>query len=225
MSKKIIILIVALFALKANAQVIIGGNVAYQIPFGADKNFYGLQVLIEKPTNERNAFFGKVSFFFPQKLTVRDQYVADAIDMNVSPPSINLSSFTNYSTFGIEFGRKIYIINPIDYGFSLYGGSTVMLSFNNIKSRIESFDKTKYQIYGGNDIQTDGKGSIFNLGIGLGGGMKYDFRFGSVYMDLGIGYNILQLATNTIAQQGYSSFGSPLNFVVGVGYRKILFMK
>ena len=222
MIKKIIFFIALTLALNANAQFIVGGNLAYQIPFGSEKNFLGAQILLEKPVNEKNSYYGKVSFYFPQKITVADQYVADAIDMNVTPPSINLSGFTNYSSFGLEFGRRGYIINPIDYGFSLYGGSTIMISFNSVKSRVQSFDKTKYQIYGAND-DISGKGNIFNLGFGVGGGMKYDFRFGTFYFDANLEYDFLQLATNTVAQQGYQSFGSRLNFNLGLGFRKIIF--
>ncbi len=222
MIKKIILFIAFIVAVNANAQFIVGGNLAYQIPFGSEKNFPGVQLLLEKPVNEKNSYYGKISFFFPQKLTIVDQYVADAIEMNVDPPSINLSGFTNYSSFGLEFGRRGYIINPIDYGFSLYGGSTIMLSFNTIKNRVQSFDKTKYQIYGATD-DLNGKGNIFNLGFGVSGGMKYDFNFGTFYFDANLEYDFLQLATNQIAAQGYSSFGSRLNFNFGLGFRKIIF--
>lgn len=222
MIKKIIFFIAFTVALNVNAQFIVGGAVGYQIPFGSKKNFLGAQLLLEKPVNEKNSYYGKISFYFPQKITVADQYVADAIDFNVTPASIELSSFTNFSSFGIEFGRRGYIINPIDYGFSLYGGSTIVISFNTVKSRIQSYDQSKYQIYGATE-DLSGKGNIFNLGFGVGGGMKYDFTFGTLFFDANLGYDFLQLATNTVAQQGYSSFGSRLNFNFGLGYRKIIF--
>lgn len=226
MIKKIIVALVVFWTWNAQAQFIIGGNLAYQIPFGAEKNFTGMQLLLEKPVNERNSYYGKVSVFFPQKVSVANAYVADAIDFGTEPQSVNLSMLTNFSSFGVEFGRRGYIINPIDYGFSLYGSSTIVMTFNTIKSRIQSYDKTKYQIYGvDNDASLNGKGNIFNLGFGVSGGAKYDFNFGTLYADVSLGYDFLQLASNSIAQQGYTSFGSRLNFGIGVGYRKILFPK
>lgn len=221
MIKKIILLITVFIAFGANAQFIIGGNFAYQIPFGAKKNFPGLQLLLEKPVNERNSYYGKISFYFPQKATLADQYAADAIDPSTTPTTINLSSFTNFSSAGIEFGRRGYIINPIDYGFSLYGGSTIVITFNSIKSRIQSYDKSKYQIYGDTG-ENEGKGNVFNLGFGVSGGMKYDFSFGTFYFDANFGYDFLRIPTNNIAAQGYNSFGSPLNFTFGIGFRRIL---
>lgn len=226
MMKKLIYIVVLFFAFQANAQFIIGGNIAYQIPFGAEKNFFGAQLLLEKPSNERNSYYGKVSFYFPQKMKIENQYIADAIDFETVPSSINLSSLTNYSTFGIEFGRRGYIINPIDYGFSLYGGSTINISFNNIKSRVESYDKTLYEIYGATPQELNGKGSVFNLGFGLSGGMKYDIiGFGTLYFDVNFGYDFLRYPTNKIATTGYNTFGSMINFNVGIGYRKIIFSR
>jgi hypothetical protein len=222
--KKIILFWALFMAFGLNAQFIVGGNLAYQIPFGAKKNFTGVQLLLEKPVNERNSYYGKVSFYFPQKATLADQYAADAIDPNTQPSTLNLSSFTNFSSIGAEFGRRGYIINPIDYGFSLYGGSTIVVTFNSVKSRIQSYDKTKYQIYGSTG-ENEGKGNIFNLGFGVSGGMKYDFKFGTFYFDANFGYDFLQLATNSIASQGYNSFGSRLNFNLGLGFRKIIYSK
>lgn len=224
MIKRIIVVFSVFLAWSVKAQFIIGGNMAYQIPFGSEKNFTGVQLLLEKPVSERNSYYGKVSFFFPQKVNLANQYVADAIDFNTEPQSVNLSMLTNFSSFGIEFGRRGYIINPIDYGFSLYGSSTIVMTFNTIKSRVQSYDKTKYQIYGITE-NLNGTGNIFNLGFGVSGGMKYDFSFGTFYADVSLGYDFLQLASNAIAQQGYSSFGSRLNFGIGIGYRKILFPK
>lgn len=223
--KKIIFFWALFITFGLNAQFIVGGNLAYQIPFGAEKKFVGAQLLLEKPVNERNSFYGKVSFYFPQKTTLANQYVADAIDPSTQPSSINLSTLTNFSSFSGEFGRRGYIINPIDYGFSLYGGSTIVVTFNSVKSRISSFDQNKYQIYGTDASTLSGKGNVFNLGFGVGGGMKYDLHFGTFYMDLNFQYDFLRLPTNNIASLGYQSFGSPLNFTIGVGYRKIIFSK
>lgn len=226
MIKKIAVVFVLMFALQSNAQMILGGNFGYQIPFGAKINFYGIQLLVEKPTNEKSSLFGKVSYFFPEEISEPDKYLANAIVSEPNlPPSINLAANTQFSTIGFNFGRKNYWINPMDYGFSVYGATTINFSFNLIKSRVQSYDHTKYNILvDGNVIDPRGKGSVFNLGFGGLVGMKYDFiRFGTLFLDLSLEYNILQVATNLIAQEHYSSFGRQLNFYAGIGYRKILY--
>lgn len=229
MIKKLFIFILLFIAANSNAQLILGANPSYHIPFGKEAGMgFGAQILIEKPSNERNSYFGKISYFFPRKSVTKDAFVADAIDPNTQPSSLNLSIFTNYSTFSVEFGRRTYWINPIDYGFSIYGGTTMMISFSNVKNRLDSYNKNLYQLFGQDGTSSDnninGKGNIFSLGISLSGGMKYDINhFGTVFLDLNFGYNFLQLATNSIASQGYQNLGSSLNFYFGLGYRKILF--
>lgn len=213
-----------LCSIAAQAQIIIGANAAYQIPLGATENFFGAQLLIEKPSNDRNSFVGRVSYYFPRQLTVENAYVADAIVPGISPTSINLDHLTQYSTINIEFGRRAYVINPIDYGFSLYFNSNLIAGFNLIRSRLEEYDRSQYQIYGG-DVTANGKGSVFNLGLNLNGGMKYDFTFGTFFFDINFNYNFIQFATNDIARSGYQSFGSPFLFTFGLGYRKLLFLK
>jgi len=100
------------------------------------------------------------------------------------------------------------------------------MTFNSIKNRVQSYDKTKYQIYSVEDEAIlKGKGSVFNLGFGVSGGAKYDFNFGTFYADISLGYDFLRIPTNSIASTGYNELGSMLNFSVGIGYRKILFPK
>lgn len=226
MIKRISLLLLIFASFQLNAQIIIGGKYDFMLPFGAEKQFHGLQLLVEKPMNERVSYFGTLTYYFPQKLMQDSVYFANAIVPNVDPPGLSLGAASQYSMVGLSFGRRNYWINTIDNGFALYGGTVINVRFGFAKARPESYDTSKYQIQNVDpNTEVNGKGTIFNLGFGLNGGMKYDInRFGTLYFDLAFEYSILNYPTTTTALNQFRNFGSPLNFYLGIGYKKIIFM-
>lgn len=226
MIKRFAVFILILLASQVNAQIIIGGNYDFLIPFGAQKQFHGIQLLIEKPVNERVSYYGNISYFPAQKIkgTPEDYNYTIEYPDSTSFGKIPLSSLTQFSTVGVSFGRRNYWLNPIDHGFSLYGGTTINVKFSFVKSRIENFDSSKYTTITPDPSDMTGKGTVFNPGFGLNGGLKYDIRrFGTLYFDVSFEYSILNYPTTAIASSGFRDFGSPLNFYLGFGYKRIIY--
>lgn len=224
MIKRLTIILLLFLVSQANAQIVIGSNYSFMLPFGAKKQFHGVQLLIEKPLNERVSYYGYLTYYFNQKLIQPDMYYANAIQPDVDPPGIDLGALSKYSMVGVSFGRRNYWLNPIDQGFSLYGGTTLNLRFGFAQSRPEAYDTENYEIVNYNTEDIQGKGTVFSLGAGLSGGMQYTInRFGTVYMDVAFEYSILNYPTSNAAANAYKDMGSPLNFYVGIGYKKIIF--
>jgi hypothetical protein len=68
------------------------------------------------------------------------------------------------------------------------------------------------------------KGSIFNLGFGLGGGVKYTFAgIGTMYFDANFAYLITSTASNSTASSVVNTLYAPLLFSFNIGFRKDFF--
>ena len=123
----------------------------------------------------------------------------------------------NYSV--IEGGTRYYWGDGYDAGFGLYGGSSMSVIFNSIKRNYDDYDEVKYEMA---DTELP-KGSIFNVGVGLGGGVKNTFAgIGTLYFDMNFSYLILSLPSNNTASQVGDMY-SPLLFNFAVGFRKELY--
>ena len=90
-----------------------------------------------------------------------------------------------------------------------------MLAVNTVKRKYDDYDQAKYEL----PTSELSKGSIFNLGFGLGGGVKNTFAgIGTLYLDLNLAYMILSTASNSTAQN--TSLYAPLLFSFNLGFRK-----
>ena len=89
-----------------------------------------------------------------------------------------------------------------------------MLLFNRVRVEYDSFNEEYYEI----DDFNRPDGSIFSIGFGLGGGLKYSFtRIGTLYFDTNISYMIFAQASQpTVSGDQYSS----LIFNFNLGFRK-----
>ncbi len=86
--------------------------------------------------------------------------------------------------------------------------------------RIRLFSKVKVKFDEPYADITDLNGSIFSLGVGLGGGIKYSTaRFGTFYLDLDVAYMIFGQGSQTNV---YGRMYNPLIFNFNLGWRKDL---
>ena len=92
-----------------------------------------------------------------------------------------------------------------------------MLAFNKVTQETDAFDDTKYRLQTGTDM----KGNIFNIALGLSGGIKNNFAFGTLYFDVSIDYFLASIPSNQLAQQ--TNMYSPLLFSFSIGYKKDIF--
>jgi hypothetical protein len=148
-----------------------------------------------------------------------------AIDLTTSPYnlSVNYLSSTNYTT--IEGGTRYYLGNDYDNGFSVYGGSNFMLIINSVRNNYEKFDYTgQYEWENGYELpqNTEDKGKIISIALGLQGGVKYTFPArGTIFADLTGSYALFGKASNQTAAN--SNLYAPMIFSFNVGYRKDLY--
>jgi hypothetical protein len=114
----------------------------------------------------------------------------------------------------IEGGTRYYIGDGYDSGFGAYGGGNVSALFNTIKRTYGDYDQSLYQL----NTTEVAKGSIFNVGFGLCGGVKNTFAgIGTLYFDAGFSYLILSIpSSNSISTNMYT----PLLFTFNFGFRK-----
>ncbi len=194
-----------------------GGNML--VGFGAQKTWGGLHIGLEVPRDDAVSIYGRLSHYFAQ--ANRDSIYSSAIarDISTTPYVINVAgtSRMNYTT--LEGGTRYYLGDGYDFGWAAYGGSNLMLIFNGVRNRYEGFDETLYE------LQDSGsqRGTIFSLGFGLGGGLKYSMEnIGTFYFDLSLAYIIFGQASNTAAAQQFGENGlyRPLLFTFNLGFRR-----
>ena len=218
--KNILILLFAfLIVSKAHAQFGINGGTSVLLAFGVPKPYVGLHLGAEIPRDDQVSIYGRLSLYSKQKTADKAQTYVEAIDVNNTFPSVQTvmySTSMNYTM--IEGGNRFYIGEGYDSGFGAYGGGVLLMIFNSVKRDYDEFDETKYRI----SPNEPRKGSIFNLGFGLGGGIKNTFAgVGTFYLDANFSYLILSTASNATASM--SPFYKPLLFSFNLGFRKDLY--
>ncbi len=218
--KNIIVAIVLLISTGAGAQVSIMGGASSLIAFGNKTPYAGFHIGLEVPRDDAVSFYGKFTHHFNQ--SKRSPFLAYA-------PAIDPTNPVFFQQFGynvkmnynmIEGGTRYYLGNGFDYGFAAYGGTSVKLIFNSVKPDYDDYNSEEYRV----DPAYDFKGSIFSIGAGLGGGVKYSFaRYGTFYFDVNIDYMIFSQQSNDYiyseVYQGNRQW-SPLIFGFSLGYRK-----
>lgn len=215
------VLVTFCFGTAAFSQFAIGGGPALLKAFGVKSPYIGLSVIGEVPMDEQSSYYGKLGYFGKQQGANALIY-AYAIDVNTAPQVLSINSRQTFNYITIEGGRRYYFGNGYDYGFAPYGGTHLMAVFNQITQTTDNFDKSKYTL-NGTGTGSESRGSIFNLAFGLSGGLKNDFAWGTLYLDVAFDYFILSKATNQAAVNGYNELGSSVLFTFGVGYKKSIF--
>ncbi|MBL1280320.1 MAG: hypothetical protein COA33_008620 [Fluviicola sp.] len=181
----------------------------------AAKPWAGFHFGLEIPRDDQVTIYGRFTHHFGQLSSDSTPVLLSPIDplTNFNYPIISSRASMNYNI--LEGGTRYYLGNGFDFGWAAYGGSNVMIVFSRIKNRYDDYDESLYKI---DPIQNPDKGTIFGLGVGLGGGVKYTFpRFGTLYTDLNINYMLLG---TTSTPQPDGSLYSPLLFNFNIGYRK-----
>jgi len=217
MKKIFSLLIFAGLVIPASAQVAVGGGASLLKSFGSTPAYGGMHLLVEVPTDDQTSYYGKLGIFLKNKQDDGTVSV-EAIDPSVTFPVIqviNKMETFNYTT--LEGGRRYYFGNGYDYGFSAYGGTHFMLAFNRVTQSTDAFDDTKYRLPDGAETQ----GNIFNLALGLSGGVKNTFTFGTLYFDVSLDYFLASIPSNSVAQN--TGMYSPLLFTFSLGYKKDIF--
>ena len=188
--------------------------------FGVKKTFVGLNLGLEYPRSNQTTIYGRIAYYIPRNEDDSIQAYASAISTTTFPYTLprNYTISTGYLT--IEGGTRNYLINGYDNGFSVYGGSTILLCVNNIKKKFADWDypynEADYENYG------DNKGTILNLGVGLQGGLKYTFpSIGNFFCDFSGNYLVIRQASNEMVGESTNyPFESALLFTFNLGFRK-----
>jgi hypothetical protein len=216
MKKSLFIFLFTTIGLSSFSQIglSIGPQLIYG--FGSNQLFKGLNFGVEIPRTEQSSIL--VRAYATLRNNYKDSTYAEAIDQLTSPAMMVVNVRNGISTFGLEGGMRRYFLGSnFDYGFSLYGGSMFSFSLYHMTSKVLSpIDESLYS------MPQRSQGSVFMLNFGLNGGMKKQFTFGTLFMDLSLSYAIV--ATGSAKFNGISSGKlSVLNFGCVLGYRRDLF--
>jgi hypothetical protein len=220
MKKGFLLLFMMLNFACINAQVGVSGGMSVLKAFGVPKPYAGLHLGVEIPRDDQVSFYGRLSAYLPnQEESNGTNYVfVTARDFSTVPyqKQVYYTSQMNYTC--LEGGTRYYIGDGYDSGFGAYGGSNFSVIFNSVKRKYDEFDEVKYAL----DPNELPKGAIFNVGVGLSGGVKHTFAgIGTVYFDINFSYMLLSQPSNTTAQSTNSY--SPLLFNFGLGFRRELY--
>lgn len=217
--KSLILFIALILSITVNAQLSISGGGSMLKGFSPDKPYGGFHIGLEIPRDDAVSFYGRYTHHFKQSAKDSIQTYVYAKDWDSPNPQIfpttmliNSLPSMNYNIF--EGGTRYYLGDGFDYGWAGYGGSMMMLIFNKVKVDYAPYNEVNYEI----DDNSRMDGSIFSLGFGLGGGVKYSTAIsGTFYFDVNIAYMIFaQASTNGI----YGDLYNPLIFGFNLGWRK-----
>lgn len=220
MKKGILFWIVLLNVSLLSAQVGLSGGLNMLKAFGVPKPYAGMHLGVEIPRDDQVSFYGRISTYLPneEQADGTNYIYVTARDFSIIPyqQQVYYKSTMNYTS--LEGGSRYYIGDGYDSGFGAYGGSNFSIIFNSVKRKYDEYDEVKYELPA-NEIP---KGAIFNVGVGLTGGVKHTFAgVGTIYFDVNFSYMLLSQPSNTTAQMTNSY--SPLIFNFGLGFRKELY--
>ena len=225
LQKSIYIAVICLLSCNAQSQVSLNLGLGPLKGFGVPKSFFGFHGGVELPRNNDVTFYLRLGYYLPKKEdNIMTEYVT-AIDLTTNPSTLGVQyqSSTNYTT--IEGGTRYYLGNDYDNGFSIYGGSNFMLIINSVKNNYEKYDYTGVYEWENNyelPQNTEDKGKIISVALGLQGGVKYTFPArGTIYADITGSYALFAKASNNTAAN--SNLYAPMIFIFNVGYRKDLY--
>ena len=198
-----------------HAQFGLNGGVDVLKAFGNAKPYLGFHIGGELPRSDQQSMYARLSMFAKQNESNKGSTFVQALDQTTFPntKTINYLNSMNYTIF--EGGNRYYLGDGYDSGFGAYGGGSFMLVFNTVKRTYDDYDQTKYAL-SSTELP---KGSIFNVGVGLNGGLKHTVvGTGTFYLDAGFAYMLVSSASNTTAQT--TNLYAPLLFSFNFGFRK-----
>ncbi len=197
------------------AQFGANGGISMLKAFGTPKPYLGLHIGGELPRDANVTLYGRVATYLKQEEATTNSTFVEARDPLTNPyyMTVNYRSSFNYTT--IEGGTRYYLGDGYDSGFGAYGGTNVMIAFNTVKRVYDDYDQAKYKL----STNEQSKGNIFNLGFGLGGGLKNTFAgVGTLYFDASFSYLLISTASNATAAS--TNMYSQLLFSFNLGFRK-----
>ncbi len=219
--KKIVFLFVMLFGVKAAmAQFGLSAGISTLKSFTTPTPYFGFHFGGEIPRDDQLSFYGRATYYLRQLDKPINQLYLFSSDPSLPGKVINYQNSMDY--FVIEGGNRYYIGNGYDAGFGAYGGGNMMFVFNTVRRNYDygPVSQAQYPL----PTTEFPKGSIFNLAVGVGGGLKYTASaVGTFYFDLNAAYMILSTANNATAQGVVSTLYSPLIFNFSLGFRKDLY--
>lgn len=214
--KNILLTLIALMQLSIlSAQFGLSGGLNTIFAFGAPKPYIGLHIGGEIPRDDAVTFYGRLSTYLGNEDSIPGLVFAEAIDPMTNPyqQTVFYTSKMNYTV--LEGGTRYYLGDGYDAGFGLYGGSNFSIMLNSVKRKYGDYDQVKYAL----PASEVPKGMIFNIGVGLSGGVKHSFAgLGTVYFDVNFTYLLLSQPSNTTAQS--TNLYRPLIFNFGLGFRR-----
>lgn len=219
MRNRIVLLLMLVISLGLNAQLGVSAGLTSVKGFGIPKPYMGMHLGIEIPRDDMISFYGRATFSLANRGDMQGVSYVTAIDLTTTPylQQVNYNDKMNYTI--LEGGSRHYIGDGYDSGFGAYGGTNLSIIFNRVSRDYSDFDRTKYQLDPNNNEE---RGSIFNIGLGLTGGIKNTFAgIGTLYLDVNVSYLILSMPSNQLAQSG--ELYSPLLFNFALGFRKELY--
>ena len=150
----------------------------------------------------------------PSQKSFSDSVLVSSISGLDNPYNLLVENVEKFTYSVLEFGKRYYFGDGYESGFGVYGGSNFALVFNKVQFEVDDYDKTKYQ----NLNSETNIGSVVGFALGLNGGLKNSFTFGTVFLDAGLSYKLLAIPSNTIAA-GSTQY-SNLYFTLNLGIRK-----
>jgi len=201
----------------AFAQFGISGGLSTLKSFKTPKSYFGFHIGGEIPRDDQLSFYGRLSYYLKQ---TEDVPTTNILYNSTLTNSVQVNYYNSMNYLTLEGGNRYYIGNGYDASFAAYGGGNFMIIFNSVKREYDDYDASKFQLPQNEQLQ----GSIFNIAVGLAGGVKYTFAgAGTLYLDAGLGYMILSTASNTTAESVAGTLYSPLIFNFALGFRKDLY--
>jgi hypothetical protein len=188
--------------------------------FGAKKTFFGFNLGLEYPKSNQTTIYGRLAYYIPRNNIDSTISFASAISTTTIPYQLPRNYIVSTGYLTIEGGTRYYLLNGYDNGFSIYGGSTILVCVNKIKRNYADwnypYNESNFENYG------DAKGTILNLGVGLQGGLKYTFpSIGTFFCDLSGNYLIVRQANNDmVGESDNYPFNSAILFTFNLGFRK-----
>lgn len=222
MRNTIMFLVVLFHLIGASAQTGISGGISALKGFGAPKAHMGLNLGVEIPRDDQVSFYGRFTGYLSNTDPVRGITYVTAMDPLTVPYQENISYSTKVNYVVLEGGSRYYIGDGYDSGFGAYGGTNFSVIFNSVKRKYDDFDMAKYEL----PTNEVAKGSIFNVGVGLSGGVKNTFAgIGTLFFDVNASYILLSISNNTTASNVNlnTSMVKQLLFTFALGFRRELY--
>jgi hypothetical protein len=220
-SKKYLFFILLVTFLASNhfSQLSLNGGLGTLNGFGVKKTFFGLNLGLEYPKSNQTTIFGRIAYYIPRNnIDSTYGFVSAKDPLTTVPNSLARNYMVSTGYLTIEGGTRYYLLNGYDNGFSIYGGSTILVSINKIKRNYADWKYSNNE----SDYEMNDKGTILNLGVGLQGGLKYTFpSIGTFFCDLSGNYLIIRQASNGMVNESTNyPFNSAMLFTFNLGFRK-----